>query len=156
MKLTFTYLLCFVFSISVQSQILIAKQGFETSGDSWNPLIFSTQPCTNNGDTWDFQTSWKDLLPTEGDQFWALEDLNGNCGGSDFESISLPEVNISSFRNVQLSFDYFFFGFNSTDRIKYQVIINQEAQEEVMLFTQELGGNTENWKTELIHIPNYA
>jgi len=156
MKLTFTYLLCFIFSISVQSQILIAKQGFETSGDSWNPLIFSTQPCTNNGDTWDFQTSWKDLLPTEGDQFWAIEDLNGNCGGSDFESISLPEVNISSFRNVQLSFDYFFFGFNSTDRIKYQVIINQEAQEEVMLFTQELGGNTENWKTELIHIPNYA
>ncbi|MGB5383826.1 MAG: lamin tail domain-containing protein [Lutimonas sp.] len=156
MKLTFTYLFCFVFSISVHSQNLIAKQGFETSGDTWNPLNFSTQPCTNNGDTWNFQTNWRDLGPTEGDQFWAIEDLNGDCGGSDFESIFLPEINISSFRNVQLSFDYFYAGYNSTDRIKYQVIINQERQEEVMLFTQGLNENTENWKTELINIPNYA
>ena len=156
MKLAFTYLFFFMFSISVQSQTLIAKQGFETSGDSWNPLNFSTQPCTKNGDTWDFQTNWKDLLPTEGNRFWAIEDLNGDCGGSDFESIFLPEINVSSYRNVQLSFDYFIYGYNSTDRMKYQVIINQEAQEEVMLYTQGFDENTENWKTELIHIPNYA
>ncbi|MFD1314066.1 lamin tail domain-containing protein [Namhaeicola litoreus] len=135
---------------------MIAKQGFETSEDTWNPVTFSTQPCTSNGDTWDYQTSWQDLLPTEGTQFWAIEDLQGDCGSSNFESIYLSEIDISSFRQVQLSFDYFFKGYNSTDRIKYQLIINKEALEEVMLYAPGTEGNTETWKSEFINIPNYA
>ena len=137
-----------------QAQTVIAKQSFEVLGDTWKPLQFSTSPCTSGADTWNYRSSLRTLLPSDGNQFWGIEDLYGDCGSSDFESIQFPEVDLSLFHDVELSFEFNVVNFNSTDRINYLLILDNQPQEEVELFVPDGYFNTNGWQKVSLMIPN--
>ncbi|MGI9545399.1 MAG: hypothetical protein ACR2MX_19205, partial [Cyclobacteriaceae bacterium] len=133
----------------------IAIQSFESSGDTWGTPTFSTAPCTNGNDIWDYVTSLPGITPSDGGQFWGIRDLNGNCGGSGFETITLPNVNVSSFSNVTFSFDYNAISFENNDDLKYELFYDDISQGEVVV-VDGVGGNSDNtngWLTETIAIP---
>jgi hypothetical protein len=145
------FLLATRFSLA---QTVIAKQSFEALGDTWMPLQFSTAPCTSGGDTWNYRSSLRTLLPSDGNQFWGIEDLYGDCGSSDFESIQFPEVDLSLFHDVELSFEFNVVNFNSTDRINYLLILDNQPQAEVELFIPDGYFNTNGWQKVSLKIPN--
>jgi len=131
----------------------IAKQSFEASGDTWVPLTFSTPPCTVGNDIWDYVTSLPSVSPSDGNQFWGIRNLDGTCGGSGFETITLPNVDISSFIDVTFSFDYYASSFENDDSLKYELFYDNLSQGEVVVVDSSTG-NTNNWVTETITIPN--
>jgi len=153
--LFFTFLLGILFS---HSQTTIAVQSFENAGDTWSPITFSTPPCTVGDDRWDFSTSLSIITPNDGNQFWGIQDLRGNCGGSGFESITLPNTNISSFNNVVFSFDFYVIRYRNNDDIKYELFYDNVSQGEVLLVDGFNNGgdgvNSNGWLTETVNIPS--
>ena len=137
------------------SQTTIAKQGFETSGDTWTSLTFSTPPCTNGNDIWDYTTGFSVLSPNEGTRFWGIRDLNGSCGGNGFESITFPNVNITSNTGVIFAFDYYAIGMDNNDDLKYELFYDNVSQGEVVVVDGVSGGsdNTNGWITETVNVP---
>ena len=146
------YLLSSLFSTSLYSQTTIAKQGFETSGDTWTPLTLSTPACTNGADIWDYRTFLNTISPSEGSSFWGIADLNGNCGGSGFETISLPNVDISAYSSVTFSFDYNVFEFDNGDDLKYELFYDNVSQGEVVVIDGSSNLSTGGWITETVAI----
>ncbi len=152
--LKYVFFLVFSFVINTfYAQITIAHQSFETSGDDWN-FTTSTPACSTDGDSWNYHVSLENIEPSDGIQFWGIRDLNGNCGGTDFESINFSNVDISEFRNVVLSFDYNAFELDNGDDIKFEVFLDNESQGEVLLFEGSSNLSTNGWETASIHIPN--
>ena len=147
------YLLLYLINAFSQSTI-IASYGFENTENNWSDPIFSTPPCTTEGDTWNFHTTLGNISPSEGDYFWGIQDLNGNCGSSGFETIELPFIDISGFRNVHLSFDVQVLGYDNGDDMKYQVWFDSEAQQEVLFIDGANDLNTNGWMEIKISIPN--
>lgn len=155
MKKKYFPLILFLFgTVFSQAQTVIVKQSFEVLGDTWKPLQFSTAPCTSGADTWNYRNSLRTLLPSDGNQFWGIEDLNGDCGSSDFESIQFPEIDLSLYHDVELSFEINVVNFNSTDRINYLLILDNQPQEEVELFVPDGYFNTNGWQKVSLKIPN--
>ncbi len=111
---------------------LIAKHGFEESGDTWPVEMISTPPCTEQDDTWNYHSALGNILPLEGNYFWGIQDLNGDCGSSDFEFIEFTSYNIAEFRNVRLSFEVLVQGYDNGDDMKYELWLNGESQGEVV------------------------
>ncbi len=142
--------------ITSHSQTVIAKQSFEASGDTWTPLSFSTPPCTVGDDIWDYSTGLSTISPNEGSQFWGIRDLNGSCGGNDFETITFPNIDISSINGVVFSFDYNAIGFDNTEDLKYELFYDGVSQGEVIVVDGVSGGsdNTNGWLTETVNVPN--
>ncbi len=144
-------------NFTTYSQI-IAKQSFEVSGDTWTPITFSTPPCTVGNDRWDYSTSLNVITPNDGNQFWGIQDLRGNCGGSRFESITLPNVNISSSNDIVFSFDFYVIRYRNNDDIKYELFYDNVSQGEVLLvdgFNNSGNGvNSDGWLTETVNIPS--
>jgi len=99
----------------------ITKQSFEASGDTWAPIVFSTPPCTNGDDIWDYSSSLSAITPNDGLQFWGIQDLEGNCGGSTYETITFPSYNVSSYTSVTISFDYYTIGYEASDNLGYEI-----------------------------------
>ena len=122
-----------MYSYLSYNQTIIAIQSFKTAGDTWTPITFSTSPCTNGSDRWDYSTSLSTITPSDKNQFWDIHDLNGNCGGSGFESISLPNVDVSSCSNVTFSFDYNAIGYDNGDDIKYELFYDGASQGQVVV-----------------------
>jgi len=146
------FLFLLISASSLHSQTIV-KQGFESSGDTWVVPTFSTAPCTNGADRWDYSTSLSSITPSEGIQFWGIRDLNGNCGGAGFESITLPNVNVSTYTSVQFSFEYYVIGFDNGDDIKYEVFHDNVGQGEVLLVDGTSNYSTGGWLTETVSIP---
>lgn len=142
-------------SFTGYTQTTVAKQSFETSGDTWTPLSFSTPPCTSGNDIWDYSTGFSNLTPNDGAQFWGIRDLDGSCGGSDFESITFPNVNISANSSVVFAFDYYGQGMDNNDDLKYELFYDNVSQGEVVVLDGVNGGsdNTNGWVTEAVNIP---
>ncbi len=142
--------------MTLQSQTVIAKQSFEASGDTWTPLNFSTPPCTVGNDVWDYSTGLNNIAPNDGAQFWGIKDLDGSCGGTGFETIIFPNVNISSFTNVTFSFDYNAINFDNGEDLKYELFYDGVSQGEVIVVDGVGGGsdNTNGWLTETVSIPD--
>lgn len=138
---------------NVFSQTTIAKQSFESSGDTWVPMILSTPACTNGADIWDFRTTINSISANDGLQFWGIADLNGDCGGSNFESITLPNVDVSLYTSVIFSFDYNVFGFDNGDDLKYELFYDNVAQGEVVVVDGSSNFSTGGWVTETVSIP---
>lgn len=139
------------------SQTTIAQQSFETSGDTWAPLTFSTPPCSSGNDIWDYVTSLPGISPaSHSNQFWGVRDLDGNCGGNGFESITFPNVDIASNSNVTFSFDYYAVGMDNNDDLKYELFYDNISQGEVVVVDGVNGGsdNTNGWITETVNIPS--
>jgi len=152
-----TFCLFFLLGIiQLYSQTNIAIQSFETSGDTWTPLNFSTNPCNINNDIWDYVNRLPGISPNDGLQFWGIRDLDGNCGGNGFESIIFPNVDISSFTNVNFSFDYNAINFDNNEDLKYELFFDDVSQGEVIVVNGVGGGsdNTNGWLTETVSIPN--
>lgn len=150
-----------LFSLLVFGPILyaqldtIAFNGFEIQ-DQWKPLIFSTPPCSEQEDTWDYVSSLETILPIEGNSFWGIQDLNGHCGGSDFETIEFPEIDVNSYRMVTLSFAINVIGYDNGDDIKYQLRLNGNWSEELFVVDGSNNYSSDGWETFSIDIPNNA
>ncbi len=136
------------------AQLTIVKQSFETSGDTWTPISFSTPPCTNGADTWDYNTSLSTISPSDGAQFWGIRDLNGNCGGSGFETITLGNIDVSAYNSVTFKFDYNVIGYDNGDDFKYQLYYDNIGQGEVIVVNGSSNYSTGGWVTEIVNIPN--
>ena len=133
----------------------ITKQSFETNGDTWQ-VTFSTPPCTSGVDSWNYRTELGNIIPSDGEQFWGIRDLSGSCGSSGFETITLENFDISSYSNVNLTFDYYVFEYDNGDDIKYELFFDNQSQGEVILFEGNSNLSSEGWVTESILIPNYV
>ncbi len=133
----------------------ITKQSFEINGDTWQ-TTFSTPPCTSGVDSWNYRSSLGDITPNDGEQFWGIRDLNGDCGGLNFETISLSNIDISAYSNVNLTFDYYVFEYDNGDDIKYELFFDNQSQGEVILFEGNNNLSTNGWINKTIPIPNYV
>ena len=150
------YYLCLyllLYFITTCAQTTIANYSFEAS-DTWLSPTFSTPPCTLQDDTWNVHSSLGTIRPSDGSFFWGIQDLNGNCGSSGFESIEFPNVDISHFRNIRLSFDVQVLGYDNGDDMTYNVWLDDEAQPEVLFIDGSNNLNTDGWITINIDIPN--
>ncbi len=147
------YLLLYLIQSFAQNS-LITKQGFEESGDSWPIEIFSTPPCTDQGDSWNYHSALGNILPMEGNHFWGIQDLNGNCGSSGFEYIELTSYHIADFRNVRLSFEVLVQGYDNGDDMKYELWFDGKSQGEVLFIDGQNDLSYEQWTTISIEIPN--
>jgi len=155
MKLSIIFFVCILSIFNINSQNIIALQSFETSGDTWLPIEFSTPPCHNRNDIWDYSTHISGIFPSDQNQFWGIRNLDGSCGGNDFETITLPNIDISSFSNVIFSFDYYAIGFDNNDELKYELFFDEISQGEVIIVQGTSGpiDNTNGWITEIVNIP---
>lgn len=147
--------LFFLLSLSLSGQMTeIAIQGFETSGGSWKISEFSTPPCTLGDDSWNYHSQLGEISAYSADSFWGITDLNGSCGSSGFESIELETVNISGYRNVELSFFVNVQGFDNGDDMKYQIWLDQTEQPEHIFIDGADNYSTSGWQEIKILIPN--
>ena len=157
-----SFLGCF-FNYSLQAQTQIAYQGFEQSpSDTWG-LTFSRPPCNISGDIWDFSTGLSGLVPSQGASFWAVQDLLGNCGNANGETLFFANTSVAGFNNVTIHFDYDIVGFDNLDDVFYTVILDGVAQPQVQLIIGGTGTpmgsgtggtSTNGYVTETINIPN--
>lgn len=152
MKTKLHYLvLCFSLMLSTL-QAQIAYQGFEqNASDTWG-ITFSTPPCTNGSDRWNYSTSLSSISPSAGTQFWGVQDLNGNCGGAS-ETMTFATTSVATHTGVTIQFDYNIVGYDNGDNVFYTVILDGVAQPEVQLVTGG-GFSTGGFLTETVNIPN--
>lgn len=137
-------LIAAVFSCSVTfGQNTIVFQDFEGGADDW---AVTESPASYNvsGDVWANVTSVGSISgPSNGSNFWGMQDLeNGNGGGAMDHTLTFASTDISTFSNVQISFDYQTIGFDATDELKYELIEDGVAQGQVAL-----DKNTGEWVT---------
>ena len=149
------YLLLYLVQTFAQNSA-IAKHGFEEKGDTWPIEFISTPPCSQQDDTWNYHTILGNILPIEGNYFWGIQDLNGNCGSSDFEYIEFTSFNIADFRNVTLSFNVMVQGYDNGDDMKYELWLDGESQGEVLFIDGQNDFSHDQWTTVSIEIPNAA
>tara|TARA_R110002073_G_scaffold57778_4_gene146747 strand:- start:164675 stop:167311 length:2637 start_codon:yes stop_codon:yes gene_type:complete len=156
MKRIFIILFILFWHLASYSQTVIAIQSFETSGDTWAPLNFSTPPCETGNDVWNYTTSLPGIRPNDGNQFWGIRDLDGSCGGNGFETITLPNISVATFSNVVFSFDYNAISFDNNDDLKYELFFDNISQGEVVVVNgvNNNSDNTNGWVTETVTIPN--
>ncbi len=144
----------FCFCGKAFSQVTIAYQGFEqNAGDTWSIDSLSTPPCTNGSDIWDYSAGISSILPQTGSQMWGVRDLNGNCGGSGFETMFFDSIDVSSYEDVELKFSYNVFEYDNGDDIEYQVILDGIPQSSIHLVDGSANLSID-WTDEVVSIPN--
>ena len=144
-----------IFSLSISAQTVLNSQGFESTEGSWS-YETSAPPCTSGNDTWNIVESLGNISPGEGNHFWGIRDLNGDCGGPEFETLTFSETDISNFRDVVLTFDFQVFEFDNGDDMKYELFFDGISQGEVLFFEGNSNKSTEGWVTLNLEIPNYV
>ena len=149
-------LCCFLYWNSLLNA-QIQFQGFEaTLNDGWSTTL-STPLCTVGGDVWNIVNSLgsgtAEISPSSGSQFFGFQDLNGDCGGSSFETLTFADTDISTFGDVTFQFDYNVFGFDSSDDIKYEMFYDNVSQGEVVVVDGFSNFSTNGWETEMVTIP---
>ncbi len=135
--------------VAVPSYIIY--QGFEPSGDTWTYTPDPT-PYNTSGDVWDSVASVGSISgPAVGTRFWGMRDLeNGNGGGAFWHTLTFPAVDISSYGNVKVSFQYYTVGYDGSDEIGYSVEFdNGTAWNDTIL----LDKNTGAWTTISVNVP---
>lgn len=154
MKKIIVYILLFWGYFNSFSQTIIARQGFEFD-ESWG-ATFSKPSCASGDSVWDYRTNLAGLSASEGEWFWGVRDLDGVCGSSGFESIFLPNVNVSAYQNVIFTFDYFAVGFDNNDDLKYELFFDNISQGEIVVIdgNNSNSDNTNGWVTESVSIPS--
>lgn len=138
--------------LSIQAQDTLFFEGYETT--SYQNLIYSTPPCSNLPDLWDTISNLNGTIPPSSSYFWGVRDLNGNCGGSLFETIQTDTFDLSNHNFSFFSFDYFYFELDNGDEMKYQITYNLIPQTEVILINGSNNISSNGWLTESIHIPD--
>lgn len=112
---------------------LVAFQSFE-GGDSWN---YTTDPATFNvsGAVWDVvNNSFNTFgtIPSDGTNFFGIQDLNSTNGTSGFGSIDFETVSVAGLSDIVVKFDYEVDGFDSDDDMKYELFEDNISQGEVV------------------------
>jgi len=127
----------------------IIYQGFEQTGDTWN---YTPDPTAYNTgtDVWDSVASVGSISsPAVGDRFWGIRDID-NPIDSGWHTIILEPVDISSYSNVELSFQYYTNGFDGPDEIGYVVEFdNGTAWNDTILLDKD----TDMWTTISVVVP---
>ena len=111
----------------------VAFQSFE-GGDSWN---YTTDPTTFNvsGAVWDVaDNSFHSFgtIPSNGTNFFGIQDLNSTNGTSGFGSIDFETISVAGLSDVVVKFDYEVDGFDSDDDMKYELFEDNISQGEVV------------------------
>lgn len=155
MRIVLLFAIVLLYSgLSWSQKALIAQQGFESSGSTWQPLSFSVPPCASGDDLWAIVDSLGDITPIEGNSFWGIQDLNGDCGSNGFEWIELPGVDISGFRSVSCRMNLQVIGFDSGDDIVIEPWFDGLAQERIVLIDGISDLTTDGWIQSEIEIPD--
>lgn len=151
------------------SAALIASQSFEgTAADTWSftptPVTYNDEttgsPLEVNGD----QDVWAAIEeftgdidnPASGSRFWGMQDLNNPNGGGNFDhALGFDALDISGFEVVELTFQYNYVGFETSDVLSYELTFDGSAQGVIRL-TPTTGSNltSANWETETVSIPD--
>ncbi len=146
-------------SISTTGGAVLAlyKNSFESGpDDNWN---FTENPTTYNtsGDIWAIQSSNGGISSgSDGSNFWAIRDLNNsNGGGNFFHILEFQTIDISNSVDVELSFDYYAEGFESSDELEYELLYDGVSQGTVLVFQGGTGGLSSNgWTSVSVSIPD--
>ncbi len=131
-----------------QTSGTIAFQGFEGSGWSYTP---STPECINADDIWSTVSNINSINPSLGSFFFGIQDLNGNCGGNGFETLTFGDINTIGYSNLEFSFDYNVYEYDGGDDIKYQIYVDGVGQGEVLLINGNNDFSTSGWQTETVN-----
>jgi len=141
------------FSISLLAQTTIVFQSFEGS-DTWN-YTPDPSPFNSGGDVWDVVNNTFHsfgTIPSDGTQFWGIQDLNCPAGTPNWGTLTFTSVDISSYTDVTITFDYEVDGFDTGDDMKYEVFYDGVGQGEV-LFVDGYS-NLDQDGTININVPN--
>lgn len=106
--------------------IEIIRQDFESFAGGWS-FAADPAPFVNaSGDVWDLAAQVGDgagaITPLHGDAFWAIRDLANGAGGTPvgtFAELRFDDLDISRFRNVQISVRYNAMGWEPSDEMRY-------------------------------------
>ena len=96
------------------------------------------------------------ITPSEGEQFWGVQDLNGDCGSNGFEWLELPGVDISSYRDVVCRIDFQVVGYDAGDDIELEPWFDGQAQERLILVDGSSDFSTQGWVEAEIEVPNHV
>ena len=121
------FLLLFLVRITAFSQEIITYQSFEMAGDSWTYTI-SPEAFNEGGDVWgivDASFHSFSSLPSNGLNFFGVQDLNCDAGTSDWGTIQFSDVDLSLYSSVSLRFDLEVNGYDNNDDIKLILYFNQ-------------------------------
>jgi endonuclease I len=125
---------------------LLFKQGFEADNDdNWS---YTTNPTagsfSSSTDIWEIVTSLTSItnLPTEGSQFFGARDINNGDNSDGFAELIFTSITTTGTINVQLTFDYQAVGYDATDKIEYEIILNGAGQGFIELFVGASGGRS--------------
>ena len=137
-RLTTVVALLLFFVGSSWGQTTLKYQSFESGSDNWT---YTPDPATYSvgSDVWAVVTNsfhTFSTIPTEGTHFWGMEDLTNSNGGTAagvWSKLTFESVDVSSYNDVTISFDYEVDGYDNADDIKYQAFFDGTGQSEVLL-----------------------
>jgi len=162
----------FLFGLSfLNAQTTQFAQSFESSAsDNWNyaisPITYNTEGdliVDGSDDIWGVIEEFTNDIdaPSEGDLFFGGQDLNNaNGGGAFYHTITLDAIDLSDFTDMTLSFDYYTKGYDSSDYIKYEILLdNSSIFADNTANDDSVGGinltkNNLSWTTINTPIPN--
>jgi len=148
--------------------VAIEYQGFEgTASDNWTfaatPTAYNTETAGDrlevNGDddVWNRIKKFTGDIdsPANGSFFWGMQDLDNPSVGSDItHTLDFNAIDISSYDNVTLQFQYASLGFDRPDRISYAIAYDNNT---TWGTTTPLSKDTSgNWNAIAIDVPDSA
>jgi hypothetical protein len=145
----------FIFiSTMALGQTTIKYQSFESGSDDWN---YTSDPSNFNtgSDVWGVVTSsfhTFSTIPSDATHFWGIEDLNCPDGTSDWGTLTFASVDISSYIEVTVNFDYEVDGYDWNDDIKYELFYDGTGQGEVTLVNGIFNTNQDG--TVSVNVPD--
>ncbi len=149
------------------TEVILATQGFETSGGTWNYTIAPSTTYNTEGysvidnylsNVWDTIEAYKHYANTsaaEGDQFFAAQMVNNTNGGGDFpHTITFDAIDVSSYGDLILEFSYYALNYNSNFTTQYIVAYdNADTWTDTPV---DLSKNTGGWQKVTINVPSSA
>ncbi|MBV7269257.1 T9SS type A sorting domain-containing protein [Winogradskyella luteola] len=154
MKKIYTVLIAILISGFGFGQTTIAVQDYDGGTPNWNSTVF---PATYNvsSDYWAIRGTNNNPSGTTGD-FWAIRDLNNGNGGGNFDhTLTFDPIDISAYEDIIISFDFYTIGFESSDRLEYEIFYGP-AGSEVGQGVVSLDKDTQAWTNISENIPDTA
>ncbi len=149
------------------TEVILATQGFETSGGTWNYTLDPSTTYNTEGDSvidnylsnvWDTVEAYNHNANTsaaEGNQFFAAQMVNNTNGGGDFpHTITFDAIDVSAYGDLILEFSYYALNYNSNFTTQYIV-----AYDDANTWTDtpvDLSKNTGGWQKVTINVPSSA
>ncbi len=128
------------------------NQGFEGSG-SWT-YVNTPASYNTSGDVWSMVSSLSTIVPSEGANFWGMQDLDNPNGGGPFgHTLDFAAVDVSALPNARVKFDYYTIGYETSDSLAYVVEFDNGATWGPLT---ELSKNSQSWVTIDIPVPSSA